>query len=273
MKIRIFLSVVLIFCFVNLAFGELTGKKCAIIVSNRYKPYMDVQRGFSKEKEIKSDVFYLVDNPKKIEVELKKNQYDFIVAVGVQSLLFVKKFNLNIPIFYSLLVYPPDNMSDTCGVYLQPDPEKLVKILHDEYPNVNNLIIPATSKDSLHYIKELEKTRIYDNLSVTVIDLKSIRKILIDNDYENRVFLFIPDELFSSDILIKEIIDLVRNKFHVVGYNPFFCAVGADICFEDNYFNIGIQTRNLVKRYFQTGICKSESAEFLIKHRGDYEKK
>ena len=273
MKIRILLSAVLIICFVNLAFGELTGKKCAIIVSNRYKPYMDVEHGFSKEKEVKVEVFYLVDNPKKIEIELKKNKYDFIVAVGVQSLSFVKKFNLNIPVFYSLLVYPPDNMSDVCGVYLQPAPEKLVKILHNEYPSVNNLIIPATSKDSLHYIKKLEKSRSHDDLSVTVIDLKSIKKILINSRHENRVFLFIPDELFSSDILIKEIIDLVRNKFHVVGYNPFFCAVGAEICFEDNYFNIGIQTRNLVKRYFETGVCESESAEFLIKHRGDYEKK
>ncbi len=272
MKIKTLLFVILFFYFCGYAAGELTGKKCAIIVSNRYKPYMDVVQGLSKDKNIKYEILYLPDNPKKIELKLKKNDYDFVVAVGVQSLDFVKKQQLEIPVFYSLLVYPPDNSTDVCGVYLQPSPDKLADILHNEYPDVNNLIIPATSEDSMKYIKKLEQVWHWNKLNLMIIDLKGIKQLITKKYDKDWIFVFIPDELFSSDILIKEIIDLVGGRFKVVGYNPFFCAIGADICFENNYVKIGEQTYNLIDRYYKTGACVSESAVLQIKYGGKYEK-
>jgi hypothetical protein len=272
MKIKTILLFMILFCVFSFSFAELKYAKYAIVVANRYKPYMDVVKGFTKSSNKNAEVFYLNDNPKRIEISLKKNKYDFIVAVGVQSLSFVKNIKVNIPIFYSLLVYPPDNMSEVCGVYLQPSPKKMSDILKKEYPDVKNIVIPATSKDSMNYIDNLREYYSED-VHIKVINLKEIKKLIVSSSVGNGVFLFIPDELFSSDILIKEIIDLVGGKFFVVGYNPFFCAVGADVCFRNDYVDIGKQSFGIVENFYKTGRCESESAKFQVIRRGGYEKK
>lgn len=258
------ISVIIVFFIIIFSNEGMSKQKDAfVLVSSRYQPYIENLEGYLKKSDFINDVNYYEDNLNTIEAKLADNEYDVGIAIGLQAYEFIKKRENDLPLFYSLLVYP---QYENCGIYLQPEPKNIIDLIISHHPT-ENLFIPVSEKTDSSYFNRLNAYAGKKNIKVNYYffeefktSIKQKQKLPIKD-----TLLFVPDKVFFSEIVIKDFFEkLELNNLFVVGYNPFFCRLGADLCFKHDFVKMGEQLSNIINNYFKNGKCKSESGYFKV---------
>ena len=182
---------------------------------------------------------------------LKSSPCNCSVGVGAfASSLVVKAFKKRR--ICSLIIYPfigNWRSSCDCGVYAEVPPELIISSIVRFIKSPKVLLLYSDQAIN-PYIERIEKEA-SEKAAVVAVRISSIEQL--KNKLESLwkdvdVLLFIPDPIFSSEGLIKWLVNqaLVHRKL-AVGYNRFFLEVGAGIAITIDYEKTGEETASLLR--------------------------
>jgi putative ABC transport system substrate-binding protein len=239
----------------------------AVVVSKRIKPYMQVLKGLEQGLERKGmDIFFLSqsESQARVAAKLVKNGYDLFVAIGPEAGQLVWSLDAldNRGKIYSASLDSDNSLKSEgpgCGVSLQIPVDTQIKALAAAFPDLTNL---GLLFDREHNQAFFENALVAgEEHGVNVIPLavdskKEIPRILKENLSRIDCVWMVPDRTVISEKIVQYVIkQALYQKKGVIGYNSFFVRSGAVFAFEFDYTEIGLQTADRVKAYFDQGEC------------------
>jgi putative ABC transport system substrate-binding protein len=239
----------------------------AVVVSKRIKPYMQVLKGVEQGLERQGmAVFFLSpsETQARVAAKLVKKEYDLFVAIGPEAgqLLWSTAALENRGKIYSAILDSDKalkNDSAGCGVSLQIPVDIQVKEFATAFPDLTNLGLLFDRKYNQAFFEKALVSG--EELGLNVIPLavdskKEIPRILKENLSRIDCIWMVPDRTVISEKIVQYVIkQALYQKKGVIGYNSFFVRSGAVFAFEFDYTEIGLQTADRVKAYFDQGEC------------------
>lgn len=230
------------------------------LVSSEIRPYVMALEGM-EEGGIHLDRIFYLERDKESFFSYLSYKKCRVVAVGSQALILTPPGRL---FFYTMVLNPP--RVDACGVSLFIDPLDKLKLLKKSFTNLEKVFIYYSSNSTLNPLSLKFFSSIL-GLKVQIKKVKSKKELLLDiQGLEGKgVFLFLPDPLYDSDVLIKKIVkDLLVKGIGSVGFNRFFMDIGALASFVFDYKEVGYFSAGILKRYLLFGICQRETPPFKL---------
>ncbi|MCP4116862.1 MAG: ABC transporter substrate-binding protein [Desulfobacteraceae bacterium] len=249
------------------AFSE--ERSVAVVVSKRIKPYMQVLKGVEQGLEQDNlEVFFLSSSKKRdrarVSGRLLEKPYDLFLAIGPEAgelVWSVDELSGRGKIFSAIL--NPDGVlgEDTfgCGISLQIPVEVQIEALANAFPDVDSLgLLFDRKQNQRFFVNALAAGEAYglNIIPLAVDSKKQIPEILKVNLDSVDCIWMVPDETVISEKIVQYVIkQALYRKKGVVGYNSFFIRSGAVFAFEFDYTEIGLQTADRIKAYFDRGEC------------------
>ncbi len=230
------------------------------LVSSEIRPYVMALEGMEKGGIHFDRIFYLERDKESFFSYLSSKRCK-VVAIGSYALSLTPPERL---LFYTMVLNPP--RINACGVSLSIDPLDKLKLLKKSFVNLEKVFIYYSSNTTLKALS-LRFFSSVIGLKLEIKRVKSKKELLLDIQRikEKGVFLFLPDPLYDSDVLIKKMVkDLLVKGIGSVGFNRFFLRIGALASFVFDYREVGYFSAGVLKKYLFLGICQRKTPPFRL---------
>lgn len=239
----------------------------AVVVSDRIKPYMQVLKGLEQgllDEEL--EIFFLSpsENQDRIKDNLLKNEYDLFVAIGPEAgilLWSMEGLDRQGKIFSAILDPIKDLKKESpgCGVSLQIPVSIQLGEIAASFPDIKRIGLLFDREHNQTFFENARTAGEDQGLTVIAMAVdskKDIPRVLKENLKRIDCVWMIPDRTVISEKIVQYVIkEALFDKKGVIGYNSFFLRSGALFAFQFDYTEIGLQTADRVKAYFNQGTC------------------
>lgn len=250
------------------AAGGLSSCSGGILISREIKPFIEMVEGV--EKRLETDLcrvfFDTGGKPYSLDFQmsdLAATPWEFIIAAGPEALEYLAEAQVNIPVFYGM-VLTPDRFafqgSDVCGVSLNLFTPAVISRVGEILPGRKKWAVffnPADNAIQPRIRRAMEQVDDLEPVWVAVDSESDIRRVLSDAVKQADLIFFIPDQTVISPALVRHIIKYgLARATPAIGYNRFFHQSGALLSLVVNYRRTGQKVAELVNQYRETGECR-----------------
>ena len=245
----------------------------AVVLSQRIKPYMQVLKGVQQDLNNKSsfqmDTFSISDtsrNAVDIKKKLLKKKYNLFLAIGPEAgqIIWSMEILRHQPKLFSAILNPlkidPLKFSH-CGVSLQIPASIQLAEISASLPDIKKVGIIFDPKQNQAFFEAALESEARYKIKIIPLRVNSkteISKVLKTNLNTIDCVWMIPDSTVISEKIVQYVIrQALYKKKGVIGYNPYFIKSGAVFAFEFDYYQIGIQTAEKIKAYFNGKPCNN----------------
>ena len=240
-------------------------EEVTFVLSANLRPYLEVVEGYKSSCGRNFKVFKVDD----VSVDdLKASKV--VVAVGVSAFSYVRRCKVEAFKIYSLLIYPVSDSEFSCGLYLHPPPERILRFL--ERWKIRRVAVFYSVSDSGQYVLRAVKKARKKGIIILPVKLENLSVDEALSKIRNKAELLwiIPDPAVASESVVSFIIKkALAYRIPVMGYNSFFCDEGALFCLNIDYFETGKRLCSMVKGIIKYGTCEDRSAVFKIEVNKD----
>ncbi len=220
-----------------------------VVLSDRLKPYIEIAQGL-KEYLKGVDVRLVIAGSGETARVLKNSPCGCSVGVGAFASNIVAGSSKKHKIC-SLIIYPfigNWHNSCDCGVYAEVPPGLIIDSVVGliKTPKILVLYSDQAIEPYIERIREEADKKAFV-AAVRISSIEELKKKLDILWKDIDVLLFVPDPIFSSEGLIRWLVNqaLLHRKL-AVGYNRFFLQVGAGVAVTIDYEKTGEETAKLL---------------------------
>lgn len=250
---RIFLCVAAtIFFWHTLAVAD-TGLNCAVLVSQKIRPYLQVVDGIIQEVGTAPnsvEVFYLVPgdaaNNQGVIHGMEHQGFDKVMAIGPEAASLIWKSDVTIKRLYAAVLDPIYIFgidSHACGISLRIPVEEQLRNISKHLPSLQKLGLMFDPAFNQWFYETAVAASI--GLGIEIHPIKITRRSQIKKAWTGldvEAIWMIPDQTIISEKIIQYVIkEGVYRNIGVIGYNRFFVRSGAVFSFGFDYRDIGRQ--------------------------------
>ena len=247
--------------------------KGAVLISREIKPYIQMVKVVEETLDIplcrvffdKKGQVYSLDS--KLS-SLDSREWEFIVAVGPDALSRLVKEQVQIPVFYGMVLNPDRIISNNgmfCGVTLDLFTPERIRTFKQILPGLHRLAVMYNPGSNQIYQKIIEKINQVSGVKalpfevLSESDIPGALKLAVK---EADAIYFIPDHTVISPAIVKFIIKYgISRSIPSLGYNRFFFESGAVLSFSIDYTVIGRQVSDMITQFKKSGECMSKDPE------------
>lgn len=253
--------------------SQATTHTIAVVLSQKIKPYMQVlkglQQGLDKENNFYMDVFFLStpgSDGEHVKKNLLKKSYDLFVAIGPEagSLIWSMAELRHQGKLFSAILNPHkvDHMKDShCGISLQIPVSTQLAEINAALPTIKTIGLLFDLKHNQFFFEKAWASGIRHSIKIIPLSVTAksdIARVLKDNLNKIDCIWMIPDPTVISEKIVQYVIrQALYQKKGVIGYNTYFIKSGAIFAFEFDYHQIGIQTADKTRTYFNGQGCNT----------------
>ena len=247
--------------------------KIGIIKSGEFKQYQIAINGFLtgiKRAGISvSPTYYTMgkdSSEAKLSSEIKKENFNLILAVGTEAASFCSRYIKNTPIVFSMVLGPEENnlsnIPNMTGVSLDIPYENHFKTMSDIVPSLSSVGLiydPTNNEKNVRKAKAASQTqgitlvleKVYSRSDISRVFNKLISKV----DF----MWIIPDATVSNAASIKFMIaQTIKNTVPLMGISKNYVKAGALLALVPDYTDIGRQTAEVAAKILSEGLTPSE---------------
>lgn len=274
---RAFLCVIAgIFFWHSLAVAD-TGLNCAVLVSQKIRPYLQVVDGIIKEAGNAPntvEVFYLTpgdaQNNQGLIHDVGQQGVDTVLAIGPEAASLVWKFDLTIRRLYAAILDPAAILgidAHACGISLRIPVEDQLNSISKTLPSLKKLGLMFDPVHNQPFYEAATAASIAAGIEIHPIRIfrrSQITKVWAGLDVE--AIWMVPDQTIISEKIVQYVIkEGVYRNIGVIGYNSFFVRSGAVFSFEFDYRDLGRQAGLKMLRAGSGNGCTPEPPVFDIR--------
>ncbi len=268
-----------IFFWHSLAVAD-TGLNCAVLVSQKIRPYLQVVDGIIKaagNAPNTVEVFYLApglapgDTPENQELihGIGQQGFDTVLAIGPEAASLVWKSDLTTRRLYAAVLDPAaisgiDGQS--CGISLRIPVEDQLNSISKALPALKKLGLMFDPAHNQWFYEAAAAASVAVGIEIHPIRItrpSQITKAWTGLDVE--AIWMVPDQTIISEKIVQYVIkEGVYRNIGVIGYNSFFARSGAVFSFEFDYRALGRQAGLKMLQAGSTNGCTPEPPVFDI---------
>jgi len=250
----------------------------AVILSQKIKPYMQVlkgiQQGLDREKAFFMEVFSISPADKQrddLRKKLLEKTHDLFLAIGPEAgeLIWSMDELRHKGKLFSAILNPQnvDHMeSFRCGVSLQIPVSTQLSEISTSLPDIKKIGLLFDPKYNLPFFEKTQASENHHGIKIIPLSISSkpeISRILKENLNNIDCVWMIPDPTVITEKIVQYVIkQALYQKKGVIGYNTYFIKSGAVFAFELDYYQIGIQTADKARAYFNGEGCRATAPSF-----------
>lgn len=224
-----------------------------LIVQNyRTKPYSEVIRGFKATSSSRTSEMVLSEiNGAGALREIRKQRPDLILAIGVDSLLTVKKIN-EIPIIYCMVLNPETVLGDEkniTGISMNIPPEKHLSTLMKALPHLKKIGLVYNPRKTGSIVDKIYSAA--ENMGIRLTALKAEKAKDLPRLLENLpegldAYWMLPDSTFTAPEAVEALIYYsMRSRVPIFTFSEKYLRMGAFMSLDLDAFELGKQAGEL----------------------------
>jgi len=220
-----------------------------LVVQNyRTKPYSEVIRGFKAVSAARTTELVMseMDGAEALR-EIRKRRPDLILAIGMDSLLTVKKIS-DIPIIYCMVLSPETvlgNEKNITGISMNIPPEKYLSALAKALPHLKRIGLVYNPRktgaivDKTHTAAEKMGIRLTALKAERARDLPRLLEILPEG---LDAYWMIPDSTFTAPEAVEALIFYsMRSRVPIFTFSEKYLRMGAFLSLDLDAYELGKQ--------------------------------
>ena len=220
-----------------------------LVVQNyRTKPYSEVIRGFKAASAARTTELVMSEmNGAEALREIRKRRPDLILAIGMDSLLTVKKIS-DIPIIYCMVLSPETvlgNEKNITGISMNIPPEKYLSALAKALPHLKRIGLVYNPRktgaivDKTHTAAEKMGIRLTALKAERARDLPRLLELLPEG---LDAYWMIPDSTFTAPEAVEALIFYsMRSRVPIFTFSEKYLRMGAFLSLDLDAYELGKQ--------------------------------
>ena len=241
------------------SFGSDDRNSVLILLSNSFAPYLEAFKGIESvlSEQGGAPVIIQENFAKRSHVSIAKiirdSQPEIIVTIGTEATLATLDMNMDIPIVFSMVLDPPEelmNHSGVTGVLLDIPAETQVSWIRKVCPNASRIGVIYT-RSTLRWVSRVRESAIRQGLEIVPLlmsDISTLPEMLSRLEQSADVLLAVPDGAIYNTVISPQIILFcLKHRIPFIGLSGNFTRAGALFALDCDYMSIGAQTGEMVR--------------------------